>query len=424
MLLRFIYNLFLTLVAPFFLYGLYKRKANKPTFGKRWKEHFGFSPNLSNPKQPIWVHAVSVGEVVAISPLIKRLKSLQPNLNIVLTTTTSTGANEAKKLNNIVEHRYMPLDFPFAVKAFINKIKPKALFIMETELWPNTLHYCQINNIPVTVVNARLSARSAKRYKKLPAVFNLLFKNISYILTQTERDKNNFVKLGVQANKIEVTGSIKFDIQVKTEQIQQASELRKSLGSQRPVWIAASTHHGEDEQLLTAHKQLLEKIPNALLILVPRHPERFTSVQQLVSDNQLNVISRSSQQTVSEETQVYLGDSMGEMMILLGAADICFIAGSLIGDKVGGHNLLEAAALAKPILNGPSYFNFKEITEQLTELGACQICANSNEITLSLLALFNNKEIAEQRGQLALQFVKDNQGALQNTAEKIVATVS
>ena len=418
MLLRFIYSFLLILIAPVFLFSLYKSKTNKPKFGKRWKEHFGFTPVLNNLKDsPIWIHAVSVGEVLAVTPLIKEIKQQNPALNIVITTTTSTGAAEANKLGDLVEHRYMPLDFAFAINGFINSVKPQALFIMETELWPNTLYCCQQKNISVTVINARLSARSTARYKKFPFIFNLLLKNINFILAQTKQDAQRFIDLGLTSKQVSITGSIKFDIKATDQQLEQASHLRDLLGKDREVWIAASTHKDEDEQLIEAHKQLLINKPNALMILVPRHPERFQSVKELVDNNALSVVTRSSKEAVKDDTKVYLGDSMGEMMILLGAADVCFIAGSLIGDKVGGHNLLEAAALKKPILNGPSYFNFKQITEQLIELGACKICQNSNEIASSLNQLFNDKKTCQKQGNIALHFIEQNQGALLKTAQ-------
>ncbi|RBW43457.1 3-deoxy-D-manno-octulosonic acid transferase [Psychromonas sp. B3M02] len=420
MLIRLTYRLLLILVAPVFLIGLYKSKPNKPKFGKRWKEHFGVTPVIQKPfEKPIWVHAVSVGEVVAITPLIKALKKQKPSLNIIMTTTTSTGADEVKKLGGLVEHRYMPLDFPFAIKSFINRMQPRALFIMETELWPNTLYYCQKMNIPVTVINARLSERSAVRYKKFPFIFNLLLSNINFVLAQTQQDAQRFINLGLSKQQTQITGSIKFDIKATHAQLDAARNLRSTLGNTRPIWIAASTHKGEDEQIIAAHQQVLTNTQEALLIIVPRHPERFRSVEKLIANSGLSVISRSSEQPVTTHTQVYLGDSMGEMMTLLGAADICFIAGSLIGDKVGGHNLLEAAALKKPILNGPSYFNFKEITEQLTALGACTICQDAEEIAHTVKELFENKQMQEQQGQLALDFVENNQGALNITSKAI-----
>jgi len=416
--LRWLYSVLLVIVSPLFLYSLYKPKANKPKFGKRWKEHFGVTPTLSQGMDaPIWVHAVSVGELLAVTPLIKQLKADNPEQMIVLTTTTSTGAAEAKKLGGLVEHRYMPLDFSFAIQRFLNVLQPKALFIMETELWPNTLHCCQQRQVPITIINARLSQRSANRYQKFPFIFNLLLKNIDQVLAQTSQDAQRFIALGLTPNQVTVTGSIKFDICVTESQQQQAKKLRDQLGEKRTVWIAASTHKGEDEQIIEAHKELLNVKPDALLILVPRHPERFTAVKTLSQQSGLSVITRSSNEAVTASTQLYLGDSMGEMMVLLGSADICFIAGSLIGDKVGGHNLLEAAALEKPILNGPSYFNFKQITEQLVALDACRICEDSHQISNALVQLFNNEVLRQQQGAAALQFVQHNQGALHKTAQ-------
>lgn len=420
MLIRILYTSILYLTLPFFLYSLYKSKPNKPKFGKRCVEHFGFTPKLAKKSENlIWIHAVSVGEVLAITPLIKSIKKLEPELKIVLTTTTSTGKNEAQKLGKLIEHRYMPLDLTFAVKNFIKAINPTALFIMETELWPNTLHACKKNNISVTIINARLSERSATRYKKFPFIYELLLKNISMVLAQTQLDANRFVNLGLPPEKVKVTGSIKFDINVTKEQLSEAATLRNFIGQDRKVWIAASTHKGEDEKLIQAHKKLLSFIPDALMILVPRHPERFVGVKELAKKSGLSVVTRSSKEAVDNNIQLYLGDSMGEMMILLGAADICFIAGSLVGDKVGGHNLLEAAALEKPILNGPSYFNFKEITEQLVSLGACKICGNSDDISASLEHLFKNKRLRKEQGNIALKFVQKNQGSLQKTAIEI-----
>jgi len=416
---RHLYNVLLFLVAPLFLYGLYKFKLNKPKFGSRWKEHFGITPTLSTASTaPIWIHAVSVGELLAVTPLIKKLKAVNPEQSIVVTTTTSTGAAEAKKLGSLVEHRYMPLDFTFAIKGFLKAIKPKALFIMETELWPNTLYCCQQYNIPITVINARLSLRSANRYKKFPFIFNLLLKNIDLVLAQTQQDAARFIELGLKPEQVQVTGSIKFDISVTEQQLEQSAQLHQQF-ARKEVWIAASTHKGEDEQIIAAHQQLLQQKPNALLIIVPRHPERFEDVKKLSENSGLEVVTRSSKQPIQATTQVYLGDSMGEMMILLGSADICFIAGSLIGDKVGGHNLLEPAALEKPILNGPSYFNFKEITEQLVAQQACIICNDSNEITASLLRLFNDAKLRQQQGTAALNFVRNNQGALHKTSQAI-----
>ncbi|WP_372882177.1 lipid IV(A) 3-deoxy-D-manno-octulosonic acid transferase [Psychromonas sp.] len=412
-----IYSLLLYLIAPFYLYALYKPKQGKPKFASRWKEHFGCTPTIDSKCPPVWIHAVSVGEVLASTPLIKALKEQNPQLKIVVTTTTSTGAEQVAKLGWGVEHRYMPLDFSFAVKGFIKAIQPQQLLIMETELWPNTLRVTAEKHIPITIINARLSERSSSRYAKVKWIFNLLAKNITLILCQTKEDALRFQKLGVDGNRIKITGSIKFDINISETDKNKGIELRNKIGNERPVWIAASTHLGEDEQILSAHRSLLKQIPNALLILVPRHPERFKSVLQLSQDSGFNSISRSSEAPVEKNMQVYLGDTMGEMLSLIQAADICFMAGSLIGDKVGGHNLLEPAALAKPTLTGPSYYNFTDITEQLINNQACTVCANSEQITTQLQKLFKAPNLQKKQGKSALQVVNNNKGAIKKSLE-------
>lgn len=419
MLIRFIYSTLLLLLAPFFLHSLYKKKAGKPSIGIRWKEHFGCTPKLKNDSQPVWVHAVSVGEVIAISPLIKRLKEQFPQQAILLTTTTSTGAEQVSKLGNLVEHRYMPLDFSFAVKAFLKQIQPTQLLIVETELWPNTLHTVAQAGLPITIINARLSERSANRYAKVPYLFNLLAKNISKVLCQHQDDAQRFMKLGMAKDKIEVTGSIKFDIEITQHTKDAAKILKAELGLDRPIWIAASTHQGEDEQVLAAHREVLNTTPDALLILVPRHPERFNDVFLLSQHLDFNVVRRSLEDKATTDSQVYLADTMGEMLILLGAADVCFMGGSLIGDKVGGHNLLEPAALGRPSLTGPSYFNFTDITKQLNNAGATTIIQNSDQLAAQITTLFNNKIMLQQQGRSAHQVVQQNQGAIAKTLQQL-----
>ncbi len=388
MLIRLIYTLLLALASPILLFGLYKSKPNKPKFGPRWKEHFGITPKLNTDQRPIWIHAVSVGESIAAAPLIKALKKQNPEQTILVTTTTSTGAEQVEKLGSLVEHRYMPIDFSFAVKGFLKATNPKQMLIIETELWPNTLNTVHKAGIPITVVNARLSEKSCNNYAKVQALFNLLHPCLTQVLCQAESDADRFERLGVERNKLSVTGSIKFDIQISDDVKAKGKALRSALGEHRPVWIAASTHKGEDEQVLDAHKQVLKSNPKALLILVPRHPERFDSVFELCQGQGFETIRRTSQSEVADSTQVYLGDTMGEMLILIGAADVCFMGGSLIGDKVGGHNVLEPAALGVPVITGPSYYNFAEIVDKLREVKGIVVNANSNEIANSLVQWF------------------------------------
>ncbi|MDH5914516.1 lipid IV(A) 3-deoxy-D-manno-octulosonic acid transferase [Vibrio splendidus] len=418
MLIRILYTAVLTLAAPILLFGLYKNKPNKPKFGARWKEHFGFTPKLVSDVSPIWIHAVSVGESIAAVPLIKELKKQAPNQPILVTTTTSTGAEQIEKLGDLVEHRYMPIDFSFAVKGFLKAIKPTQMLIIETELWPNTLNVVHNARIPITVVNARLSEKSCNNYAKVQPLFNLLHPCLTKILCQTESDAARFECLGVDKNKLAITGSIKFDIQISDEVREKGKALRAELGANRPVWIAASTHKGEDEQVLDAHQKVLEAHPNALLIIVPRHPERFDSVFELCQAQGFETVRRTSQSSQSESTQVYLGDTMGEMLILIGAADICFMGGSLIGDKVGGHNVLEPAALGVPVITGPSYYNFTEIVVMLQNKKGIVVLDSGD---LSLYVSFYLQKI-DRRIELASRagyIVRLNLGAINTTITKI-----
>jgi 3-deoxy-D-manno-octulosonic-acid transferase len=415
MLIRFLYTVVLLFAAPFFLFGLYKNKPNKPKFGKRWREHFGFTPPLNTSTRPIWIHAVSVGESLAAIPLIKALKKKNPEQPIVVTTTTSTGAEQIAKLGKLVEHRYMPIDFSFAIRGFLKAIRPAKMLIIETELWPNTLHAVNKAGIPITIVNARLSEKSCQGYAKIQPIFNMLQKYLTSILCQSQSDADRFESLGVEKTKLSVTGSIKFDIQISDKVKEQGQKLRKILGDRRPVWIAASTHKGEDEQVLAAHKQVLQTYQNALLVLVPRHPERFDSVFELSQKQGLETIRRTSRQAVTDSTQVYLGDTMGEMLILLNAADICFMGGSLIGDKVGGHNILEPAALGIPIITGPSYYNFNEIVELMLSQNAINIADGHVPFAEIFIHLFENQALRNQMSQNALAVINQNQNALIKT---------
>ncbi|ENN6985102.1 lipid IV(A) 3-deoxy-D-manno-octulosonic acid transferase [Vibrio parahaemolyticus] len=415
MLIRIIYTALLALASPFLLLGLYKSKPNKPKFGGRWKEHFGITPQLKTHQRPIWIHAVSVGESIAATPLIKELKQQYPEQPIVVTTTTSTGAEQIAKLGDLVEHRYMPIDFGFAVKSFLKAIQPEKMLIIETELWPNTLNVVKQANVPITVVNARLSEKSCKNYAKVQWLFNQLHPCLTQVLCQTDSDAERFERLGVNKEKLSVTGSIKFDIQISDHVKQQGKALRAQLGKDRPVWIAASTHKGEDEQVLEAHKQILESHPNALLILVPRHPERFDDVFALCKKQGFETVRRTEKQPAENTTQIYLGDTMGEMLVLIGAADICFMGGSLIGDKVGGHNVLEPAALGVPVITGPSYYNFQDLVAKMLHKKVIKLIESPNEMSLEVEAMFQDALAKRVVQENLLSFVKDNVGALTKT---------
>lgn len=415
---RLLYNLLIHLGLPLALLALYKPKKGKPGFGARWAEHLGRTP-ASGQEAPLWIHAVSVGETLAISPFIRALKAERPDLPILLTTTTRTGAEQAAKLGDLVVHRYAPLDYPWAVAAFLKCIKPRALWVMETELWPNWLAACEARHLPVTIINARLSERSCQRYARFQGAFDTLSRPLTHLLCQHQDDAERFARLGVGRERLAVTGSIKFDIQLGDEVYVRGHALRQQLGQSRPVWIAASTHQGEDEQVLAAFDLVLQRHPRALLILVPRHPERFDRVAELCAP--YGCVRRTGGAPIRETDKVYLGDTMGELPLMLAAADVAFVGGSLV--KVGGHNLLEPAALGKPCLTGPAYFNFSDITRQLVAQGGAALVADAAALGEKVSELLADEGERLQMGEQARAVVLRNQGALARTLSHCLASL-
>ena len=415
---RLLYNLLIHLGLPLALLALYKPKKGKPGFGARWAEHLGRTP-ASGQEAPLWIHAVSVGETLAISPFIRALKAERPDLPILLTTTTRTGAEQAAKLGDLVVHRYAPLDYPWAVAAFLKCIKPRALWVMETELWPNWLAACEARHLPVTIINARLSERSCQRYARFQGAFDTLSRPLTHLLCQHQDDAERFARLGIGRERLAVTGSIKFDIQLGDEVQARGQALRQQLGQSRPVWIAASTHQGEDEQVLAAFDLVLQRHPQALLILVPRHPERFDRVAELCAP--YGCVRRTGGSPIRETDRVYLGDTMGELPLMLAAADVAFVGGSLV--KVGGHNLLEPAALGKPCLSGPAYFNFSDITRQLVAQGGAALVADAAALGEKVSELLADEGERRQMGEQAHAVVLRNQGALARTLSHCLASL-
>lgn len=413
---RLLYSLLIYLALPVVLYITYRRRPGQPGYQSRWAELLGWVPRLRATQAPLWIHTVSVGESLAAMPLIRQLKAEHPELPLLVTTTTRTGAEQIAKLGDLVEHRYAPLDYPDALWRFLRRTRPRALVIMETELWPNWLAACARRQLPVVVMNARLSERSCQRYQKVRGVFAAMSRHLSLILCQHRDDAARFLRLGVPAERVLVTGSLKFDIQLDQNQIEAGQRLRSQIGP-RPVWIAASTHAGEDEQILAALRQVRQQLPQSLLILVPRHPQRFDSVAALCQAEGLTLARRSRQETISSDTQVYLGDTMGEMPLLLQACDVAFVGGSLV--PIGGHNLLEPASLGKPTLTGPHYFNFADVTRQLCDSKACEVVADADALATSLITLLQDEEKRQQMGMQAFDVVAANQGAQAKTLAEI-----
>jgi 3-deoxy-D-manno-octulosonic-acid transferase len=295
--------------------------------------------------------------------------------------------------------------------------KPKIAIFMEKEIWPTLYGQCFQNNIPVTIINARLSANSAKGYKKISGLVKPILTSVSKITAQTEEDKQRFIEVGAKPEILEVLGNLKFDIKSDTQIIQQAKDLKGKLFSGRYVWIIASTHKGEEELFFELYVQLKKKIPELLLLVVPRHPERFVDVRTLAEKNQLSVCMRSSTQLCEAETDVYIADTMGELKLLYGVADISFVGGSMV--PVGGHNILEPAAMNVPVTFGPYMVNSKHIAREVVSLGAAIQCKDKIDVMDAVLHLYQSPEDQVEMVAKMSMFLKDNQGATERTRESI-----
>ncbi|KRW57769.1 lipid IV(A) 3-deoxy-D-manno-octulosonic acid transferase [Pseudomonas sp. TTU2014-080ASC] len=413
---RTLYTLLFHLGLPLVALRLAWRAWKAPAYAKRIGERFAFGmPPLKS--GGIWLHAVSVGESIAAAPLVRELLKRYPDLPITMTCMTPTGSERIQAMfggpeyAGRVQHCYLPYDLPWAAARFLNKIKPRLAVIMETELWPNHIHQCAKRRIPVALANGRLSERSARGYARFGKLTAPMLAEMSLLAIQTEAEAERFRNLGARPECVEVTGSIKFDLNIDPQLPVRAAELRDQWqATARPVWIAASTHLGEDEQILAAHQQLLQQWSDALLILVPRHPERFGTVYELCQNQGFTTRRRSIGENVQPTDQVLLGDTMGELLFMYALADVAFVGGSLVPH--GGHNLLEPAALGKPLLSGPHTFNFLEIAAMLRDAGALREPVDSAALAATLAELWSHPERAKSMAEAGAGVMKTNQGAL------------
>ena len=343
---RRLYTLLFCLCMPLVLLRLLYRAIKAPAYARRWSERFALGGDVR--AGGIWVHAVSVGESIAAAPMVRELLKRYPELPITITCMTPTGSEQIRKLfGGQVGHAYLPYDLPWLQRRLLRRLKPRVGIIMETELWPNLVAEATRAEVPLVLANARLSERSARGYQRVSVLVRPMFAALDWVAVQSQAEALRFIKLGVAREQLQVTGSIKFDFRADPALLQQAADLRARWG-ERPVWIAASTHAGEDEQVLRAHQAVLQGLPDALLILVPRHPERFDAVARQVQDAGLAAVRRSSGQLPAADKQVLVGDTMGELVMLYACADVAFVGGSLVPN--GGHNYLEPAALGLPVL--------------------------------------------------------------------------
>jgi 3-deoxy-D-manno-octulosonic-acid transferase len=419
---RGVYTLLFYLLVPLVLLRLMWRGLRAPAYRRRWSERFGFCPG-AGARSSIWVHAVSVGETQAALPLVRDLLRRYPEHALVLTTTTPTGSRRAREaLGERVVHSYLPYDLPPVLRRFLNRARPVLLVVMETELWPNLYRACRRRRIPLVVANARLSQRSMKRYRWLSPLVRDTLDDVSLIAAQSDADAERFMALGALPGRVRNLGNLKFDLEIPDARRREGLELRRKLGEQRPVLAAVSTHRGEDEQVLEAFATVRESVPDALLVLVPRHPERFAEVGRLCAERGWGTVARSRSGTDSAigsgaRVDIYLGDTMGDMVVLLAAADVVFVGGSLV--PVGGHNVLEPAALGLPVCFGPHMHNFREARDRLFEAGAGWRVGGADDLAEWALMLFDNPGLRQLAGAAGRRVVAANRGTLERLSAEL-----
>ncbi|MEW6983746.1 lipid IV(A) 3-deoxy-D-manno-octulosonic acid transferase [Colwelliaceae bacterium 6471] len=407
------YRVFFLALLPVLLIVFIVRSINHSDYRHRLSERLGILPKgISG--GGIVIHAASVGEVIAIKAFVEKVLIAYPEIPITVTTFTPTGSEQVKKFwGERVQHCYFPLDVFCCSWLFLNKLRPQALVIMETELWPNIIAQAADRNIKLLLINARLSERSCRRYKKLAHLVTPTIKRFDKILAQSDENRNNYLALGAQQQQCVNSGNLKFDIASNQSIAEKQHELAQYLASDRPIWLVASTHPGDEEIVLAAYKAIIKHFPTLLLIMVPRHPERFTAVAKLCQSKQLSFVRRSEKEQVTDNTQIWLFDTLGELMPAFSLASIVTMGGSF--SDIGGHNPLEPALFKKPIIVGPDMSNFNEVLEQLfAKKGVIQL-TNKQDITTELphvvQQLLQDHQLATSTGENAYTVVQDNQGA-------------
>lgn len=406
---RFLYNLLTyLLLIPFAGYWLVRGIGNR-TYSENLGQRFGFGyPKID---RCIWVHAVSVGEVQASAPLIRALKERYADRELLITTVTPTGAARVRSLfGDTVQHSYIPFEFPHAIRSFFRSVNPEAALIMETEIWPNLYRGCGTRKIPLILVSARISPRSVPGYRKLLPLIRETLSHGIIIAAQSQPDADRFLELGANPTRTCVMGNIKFDIEPDAAVIAKGRAIRDELFGDRPVWIAASTHEGEEQLVLEVHRELCARHPELLLVLVPRHPERFPSVRELIEKQGFSLVSRTAQRPAGDAS-VFLCDTMGEVPMFYAASDVAFVAGSLV--PIGGHNLLEPAMLGVPIVTGPHNFNAQDIADLFVDLGACRRVTGTEDLVTTVSELLTDRELAARLGNTGRSVLEENRGALE-----------
>ncbi len=416
--LRRIYTILLWLLLPYIFFHLLWRARKQPEYLQHVAERFGFYSPRSN-KPVIWLHTVSVGETRAAASLIQRLREKYPGHQLLLTHTTPTGRAASVQLyGDDVLRVYLPYDYPFAVQYFLRHFRPSIGILLETEIWFNLIHACHAEKIPLLLLNARLSEKSAARYTRYPNIVRSGLRELSAIAAQTEADADRLTTLG--ANNISVMGNLKFDIEPPLAMLELGKKLRTQFGESRKVFLAASTRAGEEALLLNALQQA--DIQHLLTVIVPRHPQRFDEVAALLAQHGIRFQRRSEGHPISPDTQVVLGDSMGEMFAYFAACDLAFIGGSLL--PFGGQNLIEACAVGKPVLIGPHTYNFAQASENAVDSGAAVRVQNPADLAQSLKNLLAHPEQIMAIGNAGLRFVNAHRGATSRALSLIASALS
>lgn len=398
---------------PWVLLRLWLKGFRVPGYRRHWRQRFGFgSPNAV--KDVIWVHAVSVGEVRAAQALIQSLLSDATGRPILMTTTTPTGRDTAQRLfGQTVSYRYLPYDLPASVRRFLKSVRPAAAVIMETEIWPNLYHQLHQGRVPLLLLNARLSRASLKGYLKLPGLSRAAIHCVVRIAAQSEQDARRFVRLGASRQQLSVVGNLKFEGQLPADFDQRISVLKNKLGSGRFIWVAGSTHEGEEPQVLEAHKGILQKYSDALLLIVPRHPPRAKEIGLLCQQAGMVFEYFSSMSAPLEGARVVIVDTLGDLAYLYGLAKAAYVGGSLT-DK-GGHNPVEALLAGAPVITGPSVCNFQAVYQELVNAGAVEMIRTETALADRVCSWFVDELQRDAAAEAGLRVIDKNRGALQRS---------
>lgn len=410
-----LYRILLNLAIPFGLIGLVFRGFKNPQYWSRWGERFGFvnAEIKSHGPYDLWIHAVSVGEARAAATLVKGLLEQQPDYNILVTTTTPTGsAMVGMTLKDSVSHCYFPYDLAWAMRKFVNTVGAQTVLIMETEIWPNMIEAVRRSGATLVYTNVRLSERSYLNYAKFPKLVKRTLTMVDHFAVQGKLDRKHLELLGVDSEQISETGSIKFDVTMPPSLRESAEVMRRQLGQDRLIWIAGSTREGEEGRVLSVYKSLKEVFPSLLLVLVPRHPERFDYMARKIQRRGLSCVRRTDNvPELNRDVDVFLGDTMGELSLMYASSDVAFVGGSL--EPLGGQNILEPCALGVPVVFGPHMFNFPDISRWTIKEGAGRMVQDEQGLEQTISELLANPSLRDEMGNNGIRFIEAHRGALE-----------